>query len=69
MLMMMIGTGVAAFVRVQTDAIELRHDEIARDHIRIQTFDQIQCFATVARRADNLDERTARKDLLTTFRT
>jgi hypothetical protein len=47
----------------KSDAIELRHDEIARDHIRIELFHQIQCFSTVARSAHDLNERTARKNL------
>jgi hypothetical protein len=47
----------------ESDAIELGHDEIARDHVRIELFNQIERFSTVTRSADNLDERTTREDL------
>src|SRR3569832_212665 len=47
----------------KADAFQLRHDEITRDHVRLEPFHQIERFSTVARRPDHFDERTARQDL------
>src|ERR1700754_1022423 len=47
----------------KANAIEFRHDQITRDHVRIKFLDQIQCFNTIARCSDHFKERTAREDL------
>ena len=61
---MTMGTGFLRHLLAhEADAVEVRHDEIAGDDVRLELDDALQRLLAVARRADDLEERAARQQL------